>query len=254
MSQSSTPQTRLNKRSIGTIIGSVETYSSHSIPDKPTEKLVNPLPAIVELGRDGTVCIILSISAALFLGVVVLVIFGIATGGHLTTTSTTKITQKTISTEERQLNQKTFVKVIKARDLWNNFKGKANNSRREGTTILLHSIHEIGSDDVTCDPILSSVEYSCCCFVEKVSNLICNGDGTMGIDGPDGIGTFKVKCNIIYTPSKSRKSGHSPAFYFSLSEGFVNETRPITGKLNENECTLKATYVCLVLDQKDHFT
>jgi hypothetical protein len=112
----------------------------------------------------------------------------------------------------------------------------------------------------TCSPVWSSVELSCCCFVDRIDKMFCQDDDPLQMTYLDDLNqlkdwSFSLACDLLYPGSAATRGDnetkdiapppppHLPWIYLGLSKDYISYNKnqlPLT----KNECTLKIRLLC----------
>jgi len=234
----------------------------------------------LEVTNNYTMWILVVVFALTFVGLVVFIVYdltihhGVGIITNAEPTSQEHVVKKLIRQQPIMLEQKTkqtlqnriLVKVLHGEEIWDNYKGlnyTLLSLGHDGTLLMGYNMYSMEPDYVhttdQCEPIVSSVEVSCCCFFEKFDKMLCNDDNPIRITTPSlpdkniETRTFKITCELLYGKRGGKSTQHhNPILYLGLSTDYVNQTSPqyFEGFVvdNHNECTLKMSFVCFTVN------
>ncbi len=172
-----------------------------------------------------------------------------------------------------------MVKILRAEEIWDHYNHLPDDSGQRrvqsGKTTLFYNIYDL-NDELThmatgasamCEPIISSIELSCCCFAEKLDQMICHDDEPTQLAAPAPLvgdiqfKVFQVSCDLFHLgksklvdqtdrDEKEDNRQRSVSVYLGLSFDYINQTLPqFTDGFttdNHNECTLKMNFMCVM--------
>jgi hypothetical protein len=243
--------------------------------EEPLTKTIIQIPTIslLDITQSYTSYVLMGVFAIIFVALVVFIVYDLSvhTHSHLSFNQKaepdhSEMAHSGLKKSTKQLHNRMMVKVLHAEEIWDHYKHLSDDRRlvHSGTTVLFYNIYDL-NDELThgrtgesavCDPIISSVELSCCCFAEKLDQTICHGDdpsqiATSTLPHDVQIKVFQVSCDLFHFGQKpdGEKTKHL-SVYLGLSGDYINQTLPqytngFTSD-NHNECTLKMKFMCVM--------
>jgi hypothetical protein len=238
----------------------------------------------LEVTTNYTACALIVTFLLITIGLVVFIIYDVAVH-HGENIGTTSLGAKVQEVSERDnyatlklqkysktVQQQVVAKILTNKDIWESY----GNSSDFESDYIIYNVFEI-TEDNTCDILFSSIQFSCCCFLDVIDKMLCNTDPPFkfSIDNYNVkkdtntsklLDVFQIVCNIVYNNGMEQNGideslkrhdlakgfeKKKPLIYMGLTTGYVKYSEPaeIEGFLvgdGQNECTLKTSFFCLV--------
>ena len=250
------------------------------------EPILNRHP--IDTTQTYTACILITVFAIVFIGLIVFIAYDLTIHHETLSLEIASIKNPPLSggskpnspkdnnrlssvAKRKQIHNKMLVKIIQADELWDHYehvnytidKSRVNLKQK---ILMGYNAYDMDNDffrntiDDKCEPIISSITASCCCFFEKMDRLMCDNDEPIEFSSPSTEGLIDIKlyqitCELLYSKKMVNSNSiqyHTPILYLGLSLDYVNQTAPqyFEGFVvdNHSECTLKITFVCLTMN------
>ncbi len=248
-----------------------------NLPDKEGEEH--------SLGKTQIIinCVLITLSIIFFLGLVVYIVYDLSVNGRTGISSSTSNVNVNHPTDPKNgiveksgnggtVDHKTFIKIITPDSIKLHEQEYKILQKYKNNLEMYYKFYDLDNSaegSTYCEPILSSIEVTCCCFLENMDHTICNGDEPLIIehkivDDTDSSQNeefvsmaFYLSCNVVHTIAKAKRSSSPPPnitttnkrnirfplVKFGLSKDYINNT--IINE-SQNECTIKMNVLCVI--------